>query len=96
MNLGPGETRARWDAVKADHPRPSPQRMKEFLDHLAWLRTLGADLAVFSGIPDLKLRQFALEAQALNAAVLNELAEMKRLALIACFIMPPLHSPDAR
>ena len=44
--------------------------MREFLDHLAWLRTLGADPAVFSGIPDLKLRQFALEAQALNAAVL--------------------------
>ena len=42
--------------------------------------------AVFSGIPDLKLQQFALEAQALNAAVLNELAGDKRLILIACFI----------
>jgi TnpA family transposase len=86
LNLRPGETRTPWDTVKADAPRPSPQRMREFLDHLAWLHTQGADPAVFSGIPDLKLRQFALEAQALNAAVLNELAETKRLILIACFI----------
>jgi hypothetical protein len=86
LALGPGETRTPWDAVKADAPRPSPQRMKEFLDHLAGLRTLGADPAAFADVPDLKLQQFALEARALNAAVLNELAEAKRLALVACFI----------
>lgn len=82
----PGQTRSPWDAVKADAPRPSPQRMKEFLEHLARLRTLGADPTVFSGIPDVKLHQFALEAQALNAAVLGNLTETKRLSLIASFI----------
>ena len=33
-----GATRSGWDQVKADPPRPSPQRMREHLAHLAWLR----------------------------------------------------------
>lgn len=84
--LEPGQSRSPWDAVKADAPRPSPQRMKVFLEHLARLRALGADPTVFAGVPDGKLQQFALEAHALNAAVLGDLTETKRLALIACFI----------
>ena len=38
-----GATRSGWDQVKADPPRPSPQRMREHLAHLAWQRDGRAD-----------------------------------------------------
>ena len=81
-----GATRSGWDQVKADPLRPSPQRMREHLAHLAWLRGQAAAAEAFAGVPDRKLRQFAAEARSLNAAVLSHITESKRLALIAALL----------
>ncbi len=81
-----GATRSGWDQVKADPPRPSPQRMREHLTHLAWLREQAMANEVFAGIPDRKLRHFAAEARALNAAVLSHVTASKRVALIATLL----------
>ena len=81
-----GATRSGWDQVKADPPRPSPQRMREHLAHLAWLREQAVADAVFAGVPDRKLRQFAAEARSLGAADLGRMVESKRLALMAALL----------
>jgi hypothetical protein len=81
-----GATRSGWDQVKADSPRPSPQRMREHLAHLAWLRRQAVLDEAFVGVPDRKLRQFAAEARALNAAVLSHVTESKRFALMAALL----------
>ncbi len=81
-----GATRSGWDQAKADPPRPSPQRMREHLAHLAWLREQAAADEVFANIPDRKLRHFAAEARALNAAVLSHVTESKRAALMATLL----------
>ncbi len=81
-----GATRSRWDQVKADPPRPSPQRMREHLAHLAWLREQAVALEAFAGVPDRKLRQFAAEARSLGAADVGRLMESKRLALMAALL----------
>ncbi len=81
-----GATRSGWDQVKADPPRPSPQRMREHLAHLAWLRGQAVADDAFAGVPDRKLRHFAVEARALNAAVLSHIAEARRLALMAALL----------
>jgi TnpA family transposase len=81
-----GATRSGWDQVKADPPRPSPQRMREHLAHLAWLRGQAMADEVFAGIPDRKLRHFAAEARALNAAVLSHVTASKRVALMATLL----------
>jgi TnpA family transposase len=81
-----GATRSGWDQVKADPPRPSPQRMREHLAHLAWLRERAVAAEAFAGVPDRKLRHFAAEARALNAAALSHVTEAKRLALIAALL----------
>jgi len=78
--------RSGWDQVKADPPRPSPQRMREHLAHLAWLRGQAAVNDVFSGVPDRKLRHFAAEAHSLGAADLGHMVESKRLALMAALL----------
>jgi len=81
-----GATRSGWDQVKADPPRPSPQRMREHLAHLAWLRGQAVADEVFKGVPDRKLRQFAAEARALGAADLGRTVESRRLALMAALL----------
>lgn len=81
-----GATRSGWDQVKADPPRPSPQRMREHLAHLAWLRGQAVAVEAFAGVPDRKLRQFAAEARSLGAADLGRLVESKRLALMAALL----------
>ena len=81
-----GATRSGWDQAKADPPRPSPQRMREHLAHLAWLREQAVADAAFAGVPDRKLRQFAAEARSLGAADLGRMVESKRLALMAALL----------
>ena len=81
-----GATRSPWDQVKAEPPRPSPQRMRAVLVHLAWLRGQAVPDGVFAGVPDQKLRQFAAEAKTLNAADLGRLVETKRQAFLAVFL----------
>jgi TnpA family transposase len=80
-----GAPRSDWDRVKAEPLRPSPQRMREFLVHLTWLRAQAVD-GVFAGVPDQKIRQFAAEARVLNAADLGRMVETKRLTLIAALL----------
>lgn len=81
-----GAIRSGWDQVKADPPRPSPQRMREHLVHLAWLREQAVAPEAFAGVPDCKLRQFAAEARSLGAADVGRLMESKRLALMAALL----------
>jgi TnpA family transposase len=81
-----GASRSGWDQAKADPPRPSPQRMREHLAHLAWLREQTVPDEAFAGVPDRKLRQFTAEARSLGAADLGRMAESKRLALMAALL----------
>ena len=46
-----GALRSGWDQAKADPPRPSPQRMREHLAHLGWLRGQAVPEAAFAGVP---------------------------------------------
>ena len=53
-----GAPRFPWDQVKAEPSRPSPQRMREHLAHLAWLRGQAVADEVSTGVPNRKLRHF--------------------------------------
>lgn len=81
-----GETRSAWDRVKTEPKRPSPQRMREFIAHLQWLREQCVGANAFAGVPDQKIRQFAAEARTLNAAALSAVVEPKRLTLVAALL----------
>lgn len=78
-----GATRSDWDQVKAEPSRPSPQRLREHLAHLTWLRGQAPSEDAFAGVPDQKLRQFAAEARSLGAADLGRMVASKRFALMA-------------
>lgn len=81
-----GATRSAWDQVKSEPSRPSPQRMREHLAHLAWLRGQAVADEVFAGIPDRKLQHFAAEAKSLNAAALSHVTPSRRLVIMAALL----------
>ena len=84
--LPPDQSRTAWDRVKAEPRRPTPRHMRDFLHHLDWLREQGAGTAVFAALPATKIRSFAVEAGSLTANVLTEMAEPKRLTLMAALL----------
>jgi TnpA family transposase len=75
-----------WDAVKREPQRPTVGHIREFTEHMRWLRELDPGEATFAAIPDVKLRQFASEALSLDAASMRDLASLKRYALAATLI----------
>jgi hypothetical protein len=55
------------------------------------LRQRAVDAVVFAGIPDIKVKQFAVEAQSLNLASMNGLAVAKRYTLAAALeVLSPI------
>jgi Domain of unknown function (DUF4158) len=87
-----GSPRSPWDAIKREAKRPTAQHLKEFIEHLQWLKMQAVTANVFTGIPDIKVEQFAAEARSLDLASLNDMPERKRLTLAAAL----LHKQVAR
>ena len=71
----PEERHTPWERVKTEPQRPTLQHMRAFLHHLQWLQVQSDGTAVFTELPDVKVRQFAAEARALNAAAMQALQE---------------------
>ena len=80
------ETKSPWHRLKGEPKQPTAQNNRDFLDHLAWLKEQAIIPAIFRGIPDVKLKQFAAEARSLDAASMNDLTETKRLTLAATLV----------
>jgi hypothetical protein len=80
------ETKSPWHRLKGEPKQPTAQNNRDFLDHLAWLKEQAIIPAIFRGIPDVKLKQFAAEARSLDAASMNDLTEAKRLTLAATLV----------
>ncbi len=87
LNRPEAECRSLWDQVKREPKRSTVHQMKDFLDHLHWLRQQNVPLDAFAGIPEAKIRHFAAEARSLDLASLNDMPLRKRLVLTAALIL---------
>lgn len=91
------ETQARLDALLVIDPRlkrspfnrlkhlpkpPSLSHLQEWLDQLEWLVSLGETEGPLKGLPPLKVKHFAAEAQALDAHELKDFSRPKRMTLL--------------
>lgn len=83
---GARNSKSDWDAVKQEPRRPTVVNIREFTEHMRWLRELDLGETAFAAIPDVKLRQFTAEARSLDAASMRDLAGMKRYALAATLV----------
>ncbi|HYX36893.1 MAG TPA: DUF4158 domain-containing protein [Oligoflexus sp.] len=83
---GSRNVKSPWDRVKQEPQRPTVGHMQKFTVHLRWLQEFSIEEEAFALIPDVKIRQFAAEAKALDAASMRNLAEKKRYAIAAILI----------
>jgi hypothetical protein len=78
--------RSLWDTVKREPKRPTRKTMTDTLAHLHWLKEQDVKEVVFSEIPAAKLKQFAVDAKALDAAMMSALRPEKRYAFAVTLI----------
>ena len=90
----PGEQQGTtsWHRLKQDAGKASLTHFKEHISHHEWLVLLQPKLDISQLLPDAKLRQFAAEADSLDAARMRDLELNKRMTLIAAL----LHCQAAR
>lgn len=86
LKRNPSESRSPWDKVKREPKSPTITHMKEFLDHLNWLKEQNVGADIFATIPVVKVKQFAAEARSLDLSSINDLVKEKRYTLVAALI----------
>lgn len=82
----PKAYRTPYNSLKGLPKKPTLKHLQELLSHLEWLLGLGDFENVLKDIPPLKIKHFAGEAKALDAAELKDFNEPKRCALLICLI----------
>jgi TnpA family transposase len=78
--------RSVFNDLKQPPKRPSLAHLDQLLTHLSWLESLGDKTSLLAGIPPGKVRHFAAEAKALDAAELKKVTPPKRYTLLLCLI----------
>ena len=83
----PDGTQSSWDRLKIEPKQATTQNTRDFLEHLEWLRGHAIQPDVFTGIPDVKVKQFGAEARSLDLGSIHDCADAKRLTLTAALVL---------
>lgn len=71
-----------WYRLKQESKKPTNKEVKQYLEHIQWLKNLVNNMPEINYIPVSKRLQFTHEARALNVSQMKELKTNKRYALI--------------
>jgi TnpA family transposase len=77
---------SQFDLLKRAAGKASWSQFREQVAHLRWVASLGGSAGWLEGIAESKIADFAGEAQAADAAVMRDVSQPKRTALLACLI----------
>jgi TnpA family transposase len=83
---GSQSRKTRWDSLKQDARSPTLTHLRSLLERQQWLAVERPSVALNSLLPEVKLRQFALEAKSLDAGRMQEMAPAKRYTLATTLI----------
>src|SRR5450755_3608875 len=75
-----------FNRLKQPAGKASWSGFREQVEHLRWVDSLGDTGAWLEGIAESKIADFAGEAMAADAAVMRDIAPLKRIALLACMV----------
>lgn len=75
-----------YNELKKSAKRPTRKHLEMLVEHLEWLDSITPSDRVFEGIPDTKIRHFAVQAMAYDVSELRECAEAKRYTLMLSLI----------
>lgn len=78
--------KTRWNTLKQEARSPTLTHLRELLERQQWLAREYQPIALNTLLPEVKLRQFALEAKSLDAARMQEMTPPKRYTLAATLI----------
>jgi len=81
-----GDDGTPWERLKQEPGKPLLSRLKDWTERLQWLIALPVTSTVLSGIPPVKVQQFAAEAQTLDAARMKALPLAKQTTLAVAFL----------
>ena|GEM_PF-7131544 len=71
-----------WQQLKQDPKKPTNTEVRQYLEHLQWLKSWATELPSVAHIPVVKRSQYVHEARALDAADMKVLKYDKRYALM--------------
>jgi TnpA family transposase len=83
--VGAGPTTP-YNRLKQPAGKASWSGFREQVEHLRWVDSLGDTGVWLEGIAESKIADFAGEAMAADAAVMRDVAPLKRTALLACMV----------
>ena len=75
-----------FNRLKQPAGKASWSGFREQVEHLQWVDSLGDTGVWLEGIAESKIADFAGEAMAADAAVMHDVAPLKRIAPLACMI----------
>ena len=75
-----------FNRLKQSAGRASWSAFREQVQHLQWVDSLGETVVWLEGVAETKIADFAGEAVAADAALMRDVAPLKRTALLACMI----------
>ena len=86
LNIEESEGTSLWNKLKQDPGKPTVRKIREFINHLNWLKSLNVRSIDLNDIPESKLKRFVEEAKTLNINKMNEMSEHKRFSLAVSLI----------
>jgi TnpA family transposase len=78
--------RSAYHELKRPPRKPTLSHFEALLAHLRWLEQLGDKAPLLAGLTPAKVRHFAAEARALDAAELKDVTPPKRYTLLLCLV----------
>ena len=78
--------RSGFNALKRAPQQPSLSHLDDLVGHVRWLQELREPVELLAGVPPVKVRHFAAEARALDAAELKDITPPKRYTLLLSVI----------
>jgi len=81
-----------WQRLKREPRKPTNKEVRQYLKHTEWLKSWIGRLPAVRDIPAAKLRQFVLEARALDIADMRRLKPSKRYFLLVVLVHAQLRT----
>jgi TnpA family transposase len=75
-----------YQRLKQTPKSPTLKHLQQWIDQLDWLESHGRIDHLLAGLPPLKLKHFAAEARALDAAEVKDFTRPKRYTLLLCLV----------
>ncbi len=82
LAVAPDQLISGWQQLKQDPKKPTNTEVRQYLEHVKWLKSWATELPAVDHIPVVKRTQYVHEARALDAADLKAVQHNKRYALM--------------